>query len=139
MRSVEGEGWQRWATYHLVEAIVVMASLLTPNEEIHVLQIVREALSNTVRHAGANQARVHLALDAGEVVVEIGDDGRGLAGTGERARHYGLTIMRERALNLGGKLTVESPPEGGTLVRLVFRHRGASDQELPPPALAGAA
>jgi signal transduction histidine kinase len=47
--------------------------------------------------------------------------------------------MRERALNLGGRLTVESPPQGGTLVRLVFRHRGASDQELPPPALAGAA
>ncbi len=115
------------------------ASLLTPNEEIHVLQIVREALSNTVRHADASRAQVHLALAAGEVVVEIGDDGRGLAGTDERARHYGLTIMRERALNLGGRLTVESPPQGGTLVRLVFRHRGASDQELPPPALAGAA
>jgi DNA-binding NarL/FixJ family response regulator len=78
---------------------VLVASLISPNEQIHVLQIVREALSNTVRHADASRARVHLALDAGEVVVEIGDDGRGLAGTGERARHYGLTIMRERGLD----------------------------------------
>jgi nitrate/nitrite-specific signal transduction histidine kinase len=73
------------------------------------------------------------------VEVEVRDNGRGLAGAGERARHYGLAIMRERALNLGGRLTVESPPEGGTRVRLVFRHRGASDQDAPPRVLAGAA
>jgi two-component system nitrate/nitrite sensor histidine kinase NarX len=115
------------------------ASLLTPNEEIHVLQIIREALSNTVRHANACEVQVRLALDAGTVEVEVNDDGRGLVGGGERARHYGLAIMRERALNLGGMLTVESPPEAGTRVRLIFRHRGASEQDAPHRALAGAA
>ncbi len=90
MRVVEGEGWQQEATSYLVEAIVLMASLLTPNEEIHVLQIVREALSNTVRHADASRARVHLA-----------PRGRGARRrrrprtAGPRARpSHGLTIMR---------------------------------------------
>jgi len=111
------------------------SSLLTPNEEIHVLQIVREALSNVVRHAGAARAWVTLQLRGTEVEVEVRDDGRGFAVPSDDMRHYGMTIMRERSLSLGGELIFESPPGGGSRVRMRFRHRSAAGGEAIEPAL----
>ena len=103
------------------------AALLTPNEEIHVLQIVREALSNVVRHAEAHQARVSLAMRDSAVEVEVADDGRGIQGARNLTRHYGHTIMSERAQSLGGRLAVEGLSGGGTRVRLRFRHRASTE------------
>ena len=101
----------------------VPASLLSPNEEIHVLQIVREALSNVTRHARASHARVGLELRDGQVEVLIEDDGQGIAGRTAAAHHYGMTIMRERALSLDGALTCECGPGGGTRIRVQFSPR----------------
>ncbi|MGE5155825.1 MAG: histidine kinase, partial [Bdellovibrio bacteriovorus] len=115
------------------------AVLLTPNEEIHVLQIVREALSNVVRHADARHAWVRLHVRGEAVEVEVADDGRGMRKGLEPGRHYGHTIMGERALTLGGSLEVEAPAAGGTRIRLRFRHRSASEAEsvrADSPALA---
>ncbi|MFZ0788649.1 MAG: type IV pili methyl-accepting chemotaxis transducer N-terminal domain-containing protein [Chromatiaceae bacterium] len=112
------------------------ATLLTANEEIHVLQIVREALSNVVRHASARHASVRLELTSDAVEVVVSDDGHGFEGDGDRARHYGLAIMRERALSLDGNLSVESVLSGGTSVRLLFRHRASLEAE---PVSLGAA
>ncbi len=112
------------------------ATLLSPNEEIHVLQIVREALSNVIRHAQARRAGVSLARVKESVEVDIWDDGRGVVLSEDRRRHYGLTIMGERAQTLGGSLTVEPGPKGGTLVRLAFRHRASLEAE-PVGATAG--
>lgn len=115
------------------------AALLSPNEEIHVLQIVREALTNVIRHADAPQAWVRLALRGDLVEVEVADDGRGMLGGDQGVRHYGHTIMRERAQTLGGRLEVESRAGGGTRVRLRFRHRSATDAEVVPVRLPGPA
>ena len=54
---------------------------LTPNEEIHILQIVREALSNVLRHSGADRASIRLGLDrdGGMIEVHISDNGRASA------------------------------------------------------------
>jgi two-component system nitrate/nitrite sensor histidine kinase NarX len=114
-------------------------NLLSPNEEIHVLQIVREALSNVIRHANARRADVRLRLDDGAVEVEVRDDGRGYAPPTDHARHYGLTIMRERTLSLDGELAVVSPTGGGTRMRLRFRHRsGGTTADAAETPLLGA-
>ncbi len=101
--------------------------LLSPNEEVHVLQIVREALSNATRHARACQVRVRLGVapDTDAVRVEICDDGCGIAATGATSQrgHYGLSIMRERAGSLGGALRIDSEPGKGANVQLRFRSR----------------
>ena len=112
------------------------ASLLSPNEEIHVLQIVREALSNVIRHAQARQARVTLGLTEGQVQLQVEDDGQGIAGRLPGTHHYGLTIMRERALSLGGGLTVQSGQGGGTRILVSFPPRpGVAPERAPVEAL----
>jgi len=55
--------------------------------------------------------------------VLIEDDGQGIAGRTAAAHHYGMTIMRERALSLDGALTCECGPEGGTRIRVQFPPR----------------
>lgn len=94
---------------------------LDPNEQIHVMQIVSEALNNAVKHARANHIAVRMHnLDDGEAIIDIRDDGVGLPPDPERDYHFGLNIMRERARHLGGNLDLQSQPAGGLRVRLQF-------------------
>jgi signal transduction histidine kinase len=82
--------------------------------EVAVYRIAVEALRNVVRHAGARRCSVLLAIGAGGLTLEVVDDGRGLApGV---AGGVGLSSMRERAAELGGRGTVEPGPGGGTRV-----------------------
>jgi two-component system nitrate/nitrite sensor histidine kinase NarX len=93
---------------------------LTPNEEIHVLHVVREALSNVITHARARHARVCLGCRSdGRVEAVVEDDGVGIR-KGADLHHYGMTIMEERARTLHGELRYESRPGGGTRVVLAF-------------------
>jgi signal transduction histidine kinase len=84
--------------------------------EVACYRIIQEALTNVARHAHARTCRVRLSLDrnSGVLEVEITDDGAGIPG--ERVAGVGLSSMRERAEELGGALTVERGPEGGTRV-----------------------
>ncbi|THF60325.1 ATP-binding protein [Pseudothauera rhizosphaerae] len=95
---------------------------LTPNQEIHVLHIIREALSNMLRHAHANHAWVRIACpDGRELHVAVEDDGIGLQPpTADGHHHYGMTIMRERAHGLHGDIAIGPRPGGGTRVALRF-------------------
>jgi two-component system nitrate/nitrite sensor histidine kinase NarX len=106
-------------------------SLLTPNEEIHVLQIIREALSNVSRHAHAKAATVSLRAHKGLVEVVVQDNGRGISASEPKIRHYGMTIMKERAISLNGAIEVTAMRDGGTRVQLQFRSLTAqSEPEL---------
>lgn len=114
---------------------------LSAAEQIHVLQIVREALANVLHHAKAQRVEVDLSIDAGRAVrVRIDDDGVGMPQTlvgpvafapagearagpddGDRGRHHhGLGIMRDRAGTLGGTIVFAQRPGGGTRVELAF-------------------
>ncbi len=106
---------------------------LTPNQEVHVLQIVREALSNMVRHASATEARVSLVCDEdGEVTVTVDDDGVGLGEPPADAHnHHGMSIMRERAKSLGGALEISPRAGGGTRLRLRFHAALGEDAAAP--------
>ena len=92
---------------------------LTPNEEIHLLQIIRESLSNVIKHAHAKHALIALtAADGNRVHVTIDDDGVGLPKTTHKQHHYGLAIMKERASNLHAELQMVPSPLGGVRVML---------------------
>ena len=96
---------------------------LPAEQEAQVYQIVREALANVIKHAGASNARVVLERTAKSVRVSVEDDGSGARIERRRAgapgdEHYGLAIMRERARRIGGSLRIVSAPGKGTQVRL---------------------
>ncbi|MDF2177407.1 histidine kinase [Aliiglaciecola sp. CAU 1673] len=95
----------------------------SPNEEIHLLQITREAAQNALHHSQANSVTVRLAPDLQHpqrLQLSIRDNGIGIGKDPGKLNHYGLAIMQERSRNLGGALKVTPHPEGGTLVSFDF-------------------
>jgi two-component system, NarL family, nitrate/nitrite sensor histidine kinase NarX len=97
---------------------------LDSSEQIHVLQVVREALTNVEHHAHARRADVRLAIAQDRIRVAVDDDGVGIKDAEPPTHHYGLAIMRDRAATLGGTLRVARRAEGGTRVELEFSPRG---------------
>ncbi|PPK50077.1 histidine kinase [Marinobacter persicus] len=93
---------------------------LSPNEEIHTLQIVREGLANAVKHADATDIRVEILFESPQVCARVLDNGKGLPGESQPVNHYGLIIMEDRATTLGGQLRVHNRDEGGVEVALTF-------------------
>jgi len=89
---------------------------LDPDTELAVYRIAQESLTNVGRHARAT--RVALVLDAGPATVRllVRDDGVGLVGP--PTEHGGLRSMRERAVLVGGTLSVGAAEGGGVEVRL---------------------
>jgi signal transduction histidine kinase len=82
--------------------------------EVAAYRIVQESLLNAAKHAGASHALVRLDATPDEVVLEVSDDGCGIApGAGGGV---GLASMRERAAELGGTCTVVALPDRGTRV-----------------------
>ncbi|WP_246267062.1 sensor histidine kinase [Nonomuraea typhae] len=82
------------------------------------LRVAQEALGNIARHAGATAAVLRLAEEEGGVVLELSDDGRG---PGEARRHgMGITLMRERVAELGGRIEWGAADGGGTRVRVTL-------------------
>lgn len=91
---------------------------LGDDAQLVVYRVAQEALSNAARHSGAAHVAVTLRRrEDGGVELEVGDDGRGFA-FDESERGLGIAGMRERALLIGGELTIESRPGRGTTVRL---------------------
>lgn len=95
--------------------------VLSGNEEMHVIRIIREALSNIERHAGATQAAVNISVDAEHTVcIRISDNGRGFNPAEIPENHFGTSIMRDRAHILEGELSVDTAAGAGTTINLNF-------------------
>lgn len=106
---------------------------LDSGEQIHVLQVVREALNNVEHHAQAQHADIRLIAEQGRVRVIVEDDGIGISAGSPRENHYGLAIMRDRAVSLGGRMRISRRTEGGTRVELEFAPRGPYHAGKPSP------
>jgi len=81
--------------------------------EVAAYRIVVEAVTNTVRHARARRCRVSIACIPAGLAIEVTDDGTGPAASGHHG--HGLAIMRERAEELGGTVTVRDASPGVTI------------------------
>jgi PAS domain S-box-containing protein len=80
-------------------------------------RIAQEALHNAIKHAQPMRLVVLLDCSAGEVLLEVQDDGGGFDPSGSFPGHLGLRSMNERATKLGGTLEIESIVGTGTRVR----------------------
>lgn len=130
----------RWFVEGYGQRSGVKVTLDTPEDfgrlpdaiELALFRVLQEALANVHRHSGASEAHVLVRQNSNQVVLEVRDNGRGLpedilrqfddtgAGTG-----VGLGGIRERARELGGKLTLQSD-SSGTLLSIVIPYQPAS-------------
>jgi two-component system, NarL family, sensor histidine kinase UhpB len=100
----------------------------------HLQRIVHEAVNNARLHGGARSIRVSLRLlDGGFARVTIQDDGRGLSTEHGVNPGMGMLGMHERALILGGTLSIDSPRGGGTTIRVVFPQAALAQGEVGTP------
>jgi signal transduction histidine kinase len=94
---------------------------VAPETATVLYRVAQEALRNVAAHSGASHVRVQVSLN-GRARLDVIDDGRGFvpeAVPDDNDRpHFGLRLLHELALEVGGRLTVDSRPGGGTAVRL---------------------
>jgi len=82
-----------------------------------VFRIFQETLTNIVRQAKATQASIHLRQEGDKLVLEVQNNGRGVAGRQiSGTRSLGVLGMRERATNLNGEVNIVSREGNGTVV-----------------------
>lgn len=91
------------------ELTTIDADDITPDT----IAVVREALSNIARHAGAARATVRVWFTDGVYGIEVTDDG---CGPGDRQRYSGLRNLAERAHARGGRCALEPGPTGGSVL-----------------------
>jgi ligand-binding sensor domain-containing protein/signal transduction histidine kinase len=102
------------------------AQPLPPDVRHNIFLIVKEALTNALKHAGAGEVRVQAKVSNHTLEILIQDDGKGFDAAGFDARNArnGLGNMSHRAQAIGGTLACESAPGQGTSVRLTVRFNG---------------
>lgn len=89
----------------------------------HLFLAYREAVTNIIRHSGADEVHLSVAMRAGFLVITIRDNGRGMGSTGRagNGNGNGLLNMRQRLEDAAGICTIDSKPGGGTTVQFELR------------------
>ena len=94
---------------------------LTQETSLCIYRVAQEALSNAIRHSGANTVKVALAATQSVVSLEIADDGRGFdPATIANREGLGLVSIRERLRAVDGSLIVDTKPSHGTRLEIVI-------------------
>ena len=93
--------------------------------------VASEALANVAKHSGASRCEIRVGVDGGSLVVEIEDDG---AGGARVVPGGGLAGLEGRVAGVDGRLVVESPPGGPTVVRAALPLELVPGPAEPPPA-----
>lgn len=103
----------------------------TPQEEIHLLQIAREATQNAFYHSKGSHIEIDITSNAlTEVILTVKDNGIGIPGDPNKLNHYGLAIMQERSRSLQGELSVKRNDDRGTTVMFSFVPEYAEQLDL---------
>ena len=94
---------------------------LSANEDIHVLQIIREAMTNAVKHSQSDRIELKCEQkDGHKTTFSVVDNGIGISDNPYKEHHYGLSTMQERAKLVDGELNITSNNGDGTTVSLAF-------------------
>ncbi len=129
LADIRSETAQRLAALGMQLDWVELGELPDPpldhGRALHLYRIVREAISNVIRHAQARQVRVRVAVREQQLRLELTDDGSG-AGVAAAAAGSGLRGMRERAAELAGDIDWQAGTAGGTKVLLSMPLAAAS-------------
>ncbi|MEO1037606.1 MAG: ATP-binding protein [Pseudomonadota bacterium] len=86
---------------------------MSAQDILEVFRILQTACANAIEHSGANRLEIRLRRTQGQRILEIIDNGRGMADDSDE--HKGLGNMRRRAQRIGGALSIDSSPDGVTV------------------------
>jgi len=113
-------GLREGAGFEVEVSVGPVEHVLGLDTKLALYRIIQESLSNALRHSGAGGARVVVEVEEGVVTAEVEDDGRGFnpAHMSDKGAGLGLVGMQERALMMGGRVTVDSTPGQGTRIRI---------------------
>ena len=101
---------------------------LPPEVGLSLFRILQEALHNAAKHSGARRIEVQLREDPGEIHLIVSDLGKGFdVETAMRGRGLGLASMEERLRLVGGALSINSQPKGGTTIHARVPFHSISD------------
>ena len=96
---------------------------LNPQQLVHVLQIVREATTNAIKHSQGTAIEISAQINAeGEYEILVEDNGIGIQDLEEPEGHYGLNIMTERSRQLNAEFNIIRREQGGTQVKITLPH-----------------
>jgi signal transduction histidine kinase len=112
------------------------APRLDPEIERTLYRVIQESLTNVMKHADAGSVRLELEEAEGWLNVSVVDDGRGFDPT-QMSAGFGLFGMQDRVGLVGGRLSVDSTPGGGTTVRAEIPALPAHGERSPTDRLAG--
>jgi signal transduction histidine kinase len=102
---------------------------------ITLFRVVQEALANVVKHAGAREVQVAMALTDAHVEITIRDDGVGTTRDAlSRPKSHGIAGIRHRVHVLGGRLDIDTAPGGGTHIRVQVPRASVMQTGLDPAA-----
>jgi signal transduction histidine kinase len=98
---------------------------LSESQQLALLALIREALSNIRQHSEAGHVTIEISSDSTGVQAQVADDGRGFDRDttlvrAAREGHLGLVGMQERVRMLGGQIRVESRPGGPTVISVIL-------------------
>ena len=106
---------------------------------VHLYRIAQEAINNAIKHGQATQITLGLTSTNGQIILTIKDNGVGLPKTnGAKGKGMGMRVMNYRAAMIGANVQVESPGDGGTLVRCAVQNNRPNLAAKKPAKKAGA-
>lgn len=94
---------------------------IDPTAGAQLLRVIQEALNNARKHSGADVLKVHMQPDTNCMRITISDNGHGFDTSRldhSDGSHFGLVFMKERMVQIGGSLKIDSIPGGGTVLKL---------------------
>jgi PAS domain S-box-containing protein len=124
LKSVVGVYGSSRRTQSLVQVSPRAAAQLTQQQRLHLLNLAREAVSNSIRHGRAREVRVSLRKHRGAIRLEIRDNGSGFDPATTKTAGFGLNNMTSRAAKLGGRFRIQSRRGCGTRVVIDFPQGG---------------
>jgi signal transduction histidine kinase len=103
---------------------------LPPDVRVALYRIAQEALNNVIRHASPRTVRLTMVCRESDMTLSVRDDGRGFNPENVPPGHFGISIMRERAAEIGADFAIVSERDHGTLITVVWPAEGRSEAEL---------
>ena len=116
------EGFQKRTKIRVETQIAPDLPRFSPSDETALFRVVQESLANVLRHSGSPTAKISLSMDAGVARVSVEDQGKGITreilapGRDTTGLGVGIAGMRERLIQIGGTLEINSTGRGTTVV-----------------------